>query len=310
MTKTMYKNKPSLILENDKFRAEFLPDPGGKMASLVNKRTGFEFLLQRPAPVYREQPFGGVYVEGECSGFDDMFPTIDVCLCENVPWQGIELADHGEVWSLPWDVVFANEHSLKMSVHGVRFPYFLEKQVTLTDHGSLRLDYELTNLSPFDFEYLWAGHLMINLVEGTRVSVPEDCREMVTILSGAGLKFGDIHQWPYLKDANGETYRADVARHKSAKGFEKYYFTNPLKQGWCRLEYPGQHDTFHLSFSTDTVPYLGILMNEEGWDGLYNIIIEPCSICYDRPDVAKKYGQRSVVRGKSKIHWNMEISID
>ena len=309
-TGTKYKNKPSIILENAILRAEFLPDPGGKTASLINKRTGYEFLVQRPMPTYREQPFGGVYVDGECSGFDDMFPTIDVCLCENAPWQGVELADHGEVWSLPWDVVSADEQSLKMSVHGVRFPYFLEKRITLTENASLRFEYALTNMSPFDFEYLWAGHLMINLVEGAKVSVPDDCREMVTVLSGSGLKFGDVHPWPYLKDANGETYRADVVRPKSVRGFEKYYFVNPLKQGWCRLEYPNQRDVLHLAFSAETIPYLWLLMNEDGWDGLYNIIIEPCSVCYDRPDVAKKHGQSSVVRGRSTVDWTMEISIE
>lgn len=306
----MYKTKQSIILENDTLRAEFLPDPGGKMASLISKRTGFEFLVQRPSPVYREQPFAGVYVNGECSGFDDMFPTIDVCHCDSHPWQGAELADHGEVWSLPWKVVAADKDSLTMSVHGVRFPYLLKKRIALTKNAAIRFEYELTNLSPFDFEYLWAGHFMINIVEGAKVCVPEDCREMVTILSNSGLKFGDIHRWPHLKDANGQSYRADVVRSKSVKGFEKYYFTNSLKQGWCRLEYPNQRDNFRLTFSTETVPYLGILMNEEGWDGLYNIIIEPCSVCYDRPDVAKKYGQRSVVQGQSKIQWEMEISID
>ena len=307
---TNYKNKPSIVLENETLRAEFLPDPGGKMVSLIGKRTGYEFLVQRPNSTYREQPFAGVYVDGECSGFDDMFPTIDACACENAPWQGVELADHGEVWSLPWDVVSANAHSVTMAVHGFRFPYRLEKRIALTESGSLRFDYELTNLSPFDFEYLWAGHLMLNLEECAKVSLPDDCREMVTILSNSGLNFGDVHRWPYLKDANGETYRADIARSKDVKGFEKYYFTQPLKQGWCALEYPDQQKKIQISFSAVTVPYLGILMNEEGWDGLYNIFIEPCSVCYDRPDVAKKHGQISVVRGKSTVKWKMEISVE
>jgi len=310
MNDSYYKNKPCFVLENETLCAKFLPEPGGKMASLVSKRTGYEFLVQRPWPAYREQPFGGVYVDGECSGFDDMFPTIDICACENDPWRGVELADHGEVWSLPWDIVAAEPDSLTMSVHGIRFPYLLEKRISLTETGSLRLDYALTNLSPFDFDYLWAGHLMLNLEEGARVCVPDDCREMVTILSNSGLQFGDVHQWPYLQDKNGTTYRADIARSKDVRGFEKYYFTHPLKQGWCGIEYPNQQKKFHLSFSADTVPYLGILMNEEGWDGLYNIIVEPCSVCYDRPDVAKKHGQRSVVRGKSGIRWTMEISIE
>jgi len=318
---TKYKNKASIVLENATVRAEFLLDPGGKLASLISKRTGYEFLVWRPNPVYREQPFAGVYVDGECSAFDDMFPTIDACLCENFPWQGVELADHGEVWSLPWDVVSADAKSLTMAVHGVRFPYRLKKHIVLTESallphggrsggGCLRYHYKLTNLSPFDFEYLWAGHLMINLEEGAKICVPDDCREMVSILSNSGLNFGDVHRWPYLKDATGTMYRADIARGKEVRGFEKYYFTQPLKQGWCAVEYPNQQKKIQIAFSTETVPYLGILMNEEGWDGLYNIIIEPCSVCYDRPDVAKKHGQCSVLRGKSTVEWMMEISIE
>jgi len=298
------------MLENETLRAVFLPDTGGKMASLVSKRTGYEYLVQRPSPVYREQPFAGVYVDGECSGFDDMFPTIDTCACENAPWQGVEMADHGEVWSLPWDVVQADATSVTFAVHGVRFPYRLEKHIVLTKSGALRFHYALTNLSPFDFDYLWAGHLMINLEEGAKVSVPDDCREMVTILSNSGLNFGDVHRWPYLKDATGAMYRADIVRSKEVKGFEKYYFTQPLQQGWCSIEYPRQQKKIHISFSTETVPYLGILMNEEGWDGLYNIIIEPCSVCYDRPDVAKKHSQSSVVRGKSTVEWTMELKVE
>jgi len=306
----MYKNLPSIVLENATVRAEILPNPGGKLASLICKRTGYEYLVQRPNTVYRDQPFAGVYVDGECSGFDDMFPTIDTCLCENAPWQGVELADHGEVWSLPWDVVSADDNSLTMVVYGVRFPYRLEKRIALIESGTLRFNYRLTNLSPFDFEYLWAGHLMINLEEGAKVCVPDDCTEMVTILSNSGLNFGDVHRWPYLKKTTGAKHRADIVRSKSVGGFEKYYFTQPLKKGWCSVEYPNEQKKIEISFSTETVPYLGILMNEGGWDELHNIIIEPCSVCYDRPDVAKKHGQCSVLRGKETVEWKMEIVIE
>ena len=78
------------------------------MVSLVCKETGYEFLVQRKGKTYREQPFDGVYVEGECSGYDDMFLTVDECYYENDPWKGIKMADHGEVWSLPWECEIIN----------------------------------------------------------------------------------------------------------------------------------------------------------------------------------------------------------
>ncbi|RIH63977.1 hypothetical protein D1164_16720 [Mariniphaga sediminis] len=301
-----YKNKSSIVLENIKLRAEFIPAPGGKLASLINKETGYEYLLQRANKHYRDQSFAGVYVDGECSGFDDMFPTIDACRYGNEPWEGVEMADHGEVWSLPWRYLVDND-TLRMSVTGVRFPYTLEKEVYFTHEDSLRIDYTLTNNSPYDFEFLWAGHLMLNMEEGTRVEVPEGCKQVVTVLSNGGRKFGDVSHWPFLKDNLGNTCRADIARAKAVKGFEKYYFTGRLTEGWCRLKYPDNKNSLKISFPESTVPYLGILMNEGGWDELYNIIIEPCTVCYDRPDVAKEHGQVSKVGAKGTYKWYIEI---
>src|SRR5436190_9722403 len=117
-----YKNKKSIVLENDRIRAEFIPDPGGKMVSFIDKVSGYEFMVQRPGEIYRDQPFDGNYIDGECSGYDDMFPTIDACAYELDPWKGIAMADHGEVWSLPWEPAIT-EDSLELSVTGMRFPY-------------------------------------------------------------------------------------------------------------------------------------------------------------------------------------------
>jgi len=309
ITLSSYKNKSCVVLESTLLRAAFIPGTGGKMASLVNKKTGYEYLVQRKNEIYRDQPFDGTYVDGECSGYDDMFPTIDICQYENEPWIGVKMADHGEVWSLPWEHTH-DDGSLYMFVNGVRFPYKIEKKISFVRENTLRLDYTLTNLSPFGFEFLWAGHLMINIEEGTQVKVPDDCRQAVTVLTNRERPFGEINDWPLFTDIHGNTYRGDVCRPKDVKGFEKYYFNNRLSDGWCELIYPGNRNRMKISFSAATVPYLGILMNEGGWDDLYNVIIEPCTVCYDRPDLAKKYGQVSKVEAFEKYKWYVEIMID
>jgi hypothetical protein len=57
---------------------------------------------QRAGGEYLLQPFDGEYTADECSGFDDTVPTIDVCFYDRYLWQATKMADHGEVWSLPW----------------------------------------------------------------------------------------------------------------------------------------------------------------------------------------------------------------
>ncbi len=115
--------------------------------------------------------------------------------------------------------------------------------------------------------------------------------------------------WPVFKDKAGRSYLADISRPKSVKGFEKYYFDNKLRDGWALLKYPEGGKTLKVAFSADTVPYLGILMNENGWDDLYQIIIEPCTVCYDRPDLAGRRGQVSRVAGNGAYEWFVEITL-
>jgi hypothetical protein len=100
---SVYKDQPALTIESEAITARFLPTIGAKLASLVYKPLGYELLVQRPGEKYLLQPFDGDYVAGECSGMDDMFPTIDACYYDRYPWEGTKMADHGEVWSLAWD---------------------------------------------------------------------------------------------------------------------------------------------------------------------------------------------------------------
>jgi hypothetical protein len=73
-----YKDQPAITIESQAVRAQFLPTIGAKMASLVYKPRDFEVMVQAPGETYLMQPFDGEYVEGECTGFDDMFPTLDL----------------------------------------------------------------------------------------------------------------------------------------------------------------------------------------------------------------------------------------
>jgi len=91
-----YKDQKAIVMESDMLLYKFLPDFGGNIASAVDKKTSKEFMVQRPERQYKVVPFDGSYVDGECCGLDDMFPTIDTCHYEKEPWRGIKLADQPE----------------------------------------------------------------------------------------------------------------------------------------------------------------------------------------------------------------------
>jgi hypothetical protein len=305
-----YKDQEAVTIESSSIRAQFLPQIGAKMCSLVYKPLDFELLVQRPNKQYLLQPYDGDYVAGECSGFDDMFPTIDECHHDTYPWKGTRLPDHGEVWSIPWRHT-STDSSLHFSVYGVRFPYRLEKWVRYADDHRLHIAYKLTNLSPFDFGFLWAAHTMFYLEEGCELVLPPGVKSIISTLSYSGDlgRYGDEFPWPSFTLPDGRQRDLRYPRPKSAKDAAKYYVKGRLPEGWCALTYPQRGLTLTLSFPVDKVPYLGVLPNEGGWQGLYNIFLEPCTASFDRIDVARLRSELSVVKGQSDYAWTLDIDI-
>jgi hypothetical protein len=307
---TSYKDQSAVTIETGQLLAQFLPGIGSKLASLVYRPRNFELLVQRPDPTYRLQPFDGNYVAGECSGMDDMFPTIDPCYYDRFPWEGVKMADHGEVWSLKWEHAIDDDR-LYFATYGVRFPYKLEKWVSFAAENILRLDYRLTNLSEFNFDFLWAAHMMINLEEGVELVLPPDVKTIAHTFSMDAPfgQYGDEYDWPVAMLPDGSQYDLRKLRPKSTKQAYKYYLKGRIPEGWCGLRYPRSNFSMALSFPTSRVPHLGVLPNESGWQDLYNIFLEPCTATFDRPDVARYRKEGSTISAHSVLNWHLNITL-
>ncbi|MEI7615551.1 MAG: hypothetical protein WCJ54_02470 [Actinomycetota bacterium] len=305
---SMYKDQRAIAMESGELIFKLLPDFGGNIASVMNKKTSREFMVQRPEPGYRVVPFDGSYVEGECSGLDDMFPTIDICHYEKEPWTGVKLADHGEVWNIKAETQI-NQDSADLAFYGVRLPYVLEKHVHFLSDTVLRIDYKVTNHSRFDMEFLWAAHTMLNAEPGVKILVPQDLKKAISVFTNSGRigRYGEEFDWPEFTDSNGIKRKVDIMP-SAENNCEKYYFKEALTKGWCAVQYP-DNTVFALSFPAKRVPYLGILHNPGSFRNIYNVFLEPCTATFDRPDFAAARGQSSRVNANSVYEWYLNITV-
>lgn len=186
--KSKYKDKDALTIESKEIKAQFLPEIGGKMCSLIYKPQDLELLIQKSNEKYKMQNYDGRYVDGECSGFDDMFPSIDECYYETFPWKGIKIPDHGELWSIPWTYKIIDREIIFTSF-GIRFPYKFERIVKFTNSGALQFKYNITNLSNFDIDFMWAAHPMYYLKNETNLILPEGVKNIVSVLERGQIFF-------------------------------------------------------------------------------------------------------------------------
>ncbi|MBI1282507.1 MAG: hypothetical protein GC179_30550 [Anaerolineaceae bacterium] len=304
-----YKDQPAISMESAVMRVQFLPSIGSKMASLIYKPRQLELMVQNPSKKYLIQPYDGHYVSAECSGFDEMFPTIDTCYYETYPWAGTKIPDHGEVWSLNWQHHVEDEH-LFMSTYGVRFPYKLDKAVSFAAPHILQTKYTLTNLSDFDFDFMWAAHTMINLEDEVELVLPSGVEAVNSVSTDGSIgSYGDEASWPQFHTASGELRDLSKLRPQSTRAVEKYFVKGKLPEGWCGLKYHQSGFSMALSFPVETVPYLAVLPNEGGWRDIHNIFLEPATATFDRLDLARKRSEYSTVRAHSTYEWHLNISL-
>ena len=303
-----YKDQDAVVLENEEIRAIYLPQWGAKLASLAHKGLGAETLWQAPGAAYLGTRYGDGYERGELSGFDEMFPTISRCLYEAPPWSGVEAPDHGEVWTIPWDHSLSAD-SVAMSVNGVRFPYRLEKEVSL-DGGRLVSRYRAANLSGFPLDFIWAAHPLFNACEGMQFIVPAGMDRVVNAVPGPVLKrYGEKLAFPVARPEGGREIRLDRVPKKNPAGWQKYWFDGRVVDGWCMLHDPSSTLTVGMAWPKEKVPYLGIWLNEGGYAGQYNIAPEPATAAMDRIDASKLWGMGSTLAPGETREWHLVISL-
>ncbi|MFC5468575.1 hypothetical protein ACFPPD_07565 [Cohnella suwonensis] len=305
---SFYKDIRSVVLESSRLAVTVIPESGGKIQSIYDKFVNREYLLQSPGTSYKRSNYDTRYADGDVSGFDEAFPSIEPCFYPLAPWRGIGVPDHGEVWALPWDCHLAGE-SLVLSVNGVRFPYRLEKTVRFTRENTIAIAYRADNVSDFDFRFIWAPHLLLTCEENTKIVLPPSVMQVMSTCSVDNRlgRFGTVHGWPETI-VEGKRYRIDAVYPKYPGKCEKYYAARKVEEGWCALHNTVSGHAVGLSYPIEKVPYLGVW--EGIMDGRYVAALEPCAGDLDALDTAIQWNRAGVIPAKSSYEWHLNLTFD
>ncbi len=282
INEVVYKDRPAVSISNDDLVATFLYLDGAKLVSLKDK-SGNEYLAQAEGKKYRRLGIDTNYVDAECSAFDDMFPTIDPCSIN-----GMTYLDHGEVARREhrWNA-FDNKLSFDCNLESINIFY---QKIVFFENRSLLIKYKIKNSNPFDFPYVFAGHIMLKGECGATVlsAFERDSQKQ--------LMFGDPESAPNVLCEKG-----------SAKEW-KYYYQQAKSPLQCSVYYPLSKYRVSLICENDTIKYLGVWMNPGELNKMYSIAIEPCSALYDSPVSAKE--TCSYIKAGEEIEFTLRINIE
>jgi len=274
-------------LANDVIEVAVMPGLGAKVISLVHRLTGREWMWKAPrSPQYVRMPTGSPFDQGPLAGADECLPTIAPC-----QWRGLDLPDHGEVWTEAWELDEA-ELDRGRIVTSLRLPISpLKFKRALSLEGSLvHFDYTLENLSGEPFEYLWAFHPMMSIEPGDRILLPGENRRVSTeaCLGDCPLgSRGDAWDWPQ-PDSALDLSQLDLGK----EGRAVKLFTEPHCEGYAAIRNANSGDQITFEFDPDEIDTLGIWINRGGFGGFHHVALEPTNGAPDALDVAVRDWKR------------------
>lgn len=249
-------------IESPSLKVKILPDLGAKMTELIWKKSGHNFFYTDTEKL-NSAPYPDLNSDYEppfASGFDECFPTITK-LSYHLNGETIELADHGELWSGPWEYELGT-NSVELVKKGLNLEYEFKKRITL-DGVTVHIDYEVKNTGIKTFQYLWSSHPLFVIEEGDEIVLPEEVDVVDVYWGNSNLNIDSkVLNWPNagLKKIPNLSVIASKGTGAALK-----LFTKRLRTGLVKLKRNKIGKEISIEFDTEKTPFLGIWMCFGGW---------------------------------------------
>jgi len=293
-------------VENRFYRAVFLPELGGKLWSLIDKKADREVLWHNPRTPPRPAAYGAAYDDWFCGGWDELFPNDAPTNISGEPYP-----DHGEWWSMPfdWDIDQTGTSAvLTLRRRGVVTDTTIQKTFTFTaDSPTFSIAYQLHNHQHQPLDYLWKLHPALAITPQSRIDMPATA---CLIDDGFRSRLGaDVASftWPFAQTASG-TVDMRTIPPITAQNCDFYYGTG-LSAGWCALTDGATNSGFGLSFDPTVFRSVWVFGAYGGWRNHYTTILEPCTGYPYRLEDAIAQGSASRIGGKSVLETTLHVTL-
>jgi len=269
------------VLKNQDVKIAIVPELGGRIISLKNRRTGRDWMWHPPGglKLFRNLP-GDDFSDSPLAGMDDCLPTIAPCV-----WQGRQLPDHGEIWSASCtvDEKAWQKGALKTSVALKISPFDFERTVEL-DGNEIRFNYQLRNRNSAAEYFLWAMHPLLSLRGGDQLVLPASTR---ALLNGAN--------WVDAIDSA-------IPERNCSK-----LIAGPVTEKCCGIR--NQKTGERLDFEWDENNGLGLWLTRGGWHGYHHFAMEPTNGGADALTAAIERKWCGTLAGSAVATWQVRLRI-
>lgn len=293
-TEYTYKGIDATIMENAYLRVMVLQGKGGDILELRDKQTDVDVLWHAN---HNWQPPKHRYVPAETRAtWLDHYPggwQVNLPIAGNGrDIQGNAYGMHGESALIPWDATVSRDDteavSLRLTTELVRYPFFIERELTLpADNSEIEIVESITNRGGIELEYIWQHHIALGaplLGPEAYFELPAERGEIHPYEEGTfetgRLAGGESFDWPYAPDRDGGTIDLREFPPPDEEIHDQAYATK-LDEGWYRVSNTALNLGFEVEFPLDPFECVwywqafGGLDSSPFYNRNYNAGIEP-----------------------------------
>lgn len=309
--KTTWLGQPALVLETSALRLITVPGMGAKIVSLFDKQRGREWLLPPTNRDFKPVAYGASFVDQDMSGWDEIFPTTGACLYPvEGRYQHTPLPDHGEVWSIPWQVDGMTPNSIQLSTVGRVLPYRLTRTVEVIGDQEVHLAFEVVNTGSEPLTALWSAHPQFVADAETRVRLPEGVTHVVNVHATEDWQERDrLYTWAEAQSEDGKWHRLDAIGTAELHKCRKFFVHPDQPINWAALQ-QGQYGAWvRLSWDSDCIPYFGLWVDEGTYNPAPTAALEPTTGYYDRLDRAWENNRAMHLPPDIPVGWYVDVEL-
>jgi hypothetical protein len=292
-----------VTIENDALKLEVYPQFGGKVLSIIDKADKYELLFDYPTDFPTNCQYDQPYPSSYYAGWDECFPAVGAGPHPSHPYKGINVPDHGELWSLP-TVAVPTKDGITTEWHGLRFGYTFSRKLWI-DGPSIHAEYCVQNLAPFDFQFVWAMHSLMSLHSPVELEMPGGTYRLSHdhLLQRSDAPF----DWP-ITGAGDNLKRPDNLPQK--QGW-KIFSAEPISTP-AIVRYPARNRGLKIEYSSDDAlaAYWGVWINTGGWVTHHHFAIEPTTGRFDEVDRSAKDGSAGRVAALGRSGWRVRWTLE
>jgi hypothetical protein len=255
---------PLVRLESAQLQVDVAPGVGGRVISIIDKKSGYDFLWRNNSLPLELKSGGSEYDPNFYGGIDELLPN-------DLPEQvnGVDCPDHGELWTMSL-MPQVSADSLTLRGELPRFGLVYERVMRLRpDSPWLDFKYRISNTTKQTRQFLWKLHAAVAVREGDLIECPAR-RAQIVDPAWSQYKTTSPFDWPKLE---GRSTNVVPAKN----GTMDFFYLFDLTAGemfWLR---PDAGLKFGYRFDPGIFPYAWLFASWGGFLGHYTVILEPCT---------------------------------